>query len=291
LHEEGLAGEFLVSTTPLRDEKGQMVGSVHVARNITDRKKMEAKLEEYARHLEDLVEEKTRQLKDAERLAAIGQTAGMVGHDIRNPLQSIEGAAYLAKEELKSLPTDSNERKELEEIVDLIKNQTNYIDHIVSDLQDFAKPPLPQPRATEIHETIKETMAMLTIPSNIQVQTLVQHDLEKQMIDPEFTRRILTNLVENAVQAMPKGGQLTIEAFEDDQNLWITVEDTGVGMSEEDKSKIWTPLFTTKAKGQGFGLAVCKKLAEAQNGGITFESTQGKGTKFKMRIPSAKKET
>ena len=109
VHESRLGGDFLVSTTPLRDEKGHMIGSVHVARNITERKKAEEALQEYQEHLEKLVEERTEQLKDSERLAAIGATAGMVGHDIRNPLQAITGDVFLAKTELDSTP-DSDEK-------------------------------------------------------------------------------------------------------------------------------------------------------------------------------------
>lgn len=285
IYDERLGGYFLVSTTPLEDEKGRMIGSVHVARNINDLKHLEKKLEEYAKHLEELVEMRTKQLKDAERLAAIGQTAGMVAHDIRNPLQSIEGAVYLAKEELKSLPPESHERKELEEMIGIIETQAGYIDHIVSDLQVFAKPPLPRPIETDIQQAISEALSILRIPDNIQVKIIIQKNLGRQFFDPSFLKRILVNLAENAIQAMPKGGELTINVFEDEKNLHISVEDTGVGIAEEDKPKIFTPLFTTKAKGQGFGLAVCKKLVEAHNGEISFESEQGKGTRFKIKLP------
>ena len=289
LHEDRLGGDFLVSTTPLRDEKGQMIGSVHVARNITERKKMEAKLEEYARHLEELVEEKTRQLKDSERLATIGQTAAMVGHDIRNPLQSIEGATYLAKEELKSLPTESNERRELDEIITLIEKETNYIDHIVSDLQDFSRTPIPQPREADAQELILESLSTIDIPENIEVETIFQQDLPTLTVDPVYIKRVLVNLIENAVQAMPNGGKLTVKAFCDKESACMCVEDTGAGIQEQNKPRIFSPLFTTRAKGQGFGLSVCKKLVEAHDGVITFESQAEKGTQFTVKLPLKKK--
>jgi len=95
--------------------------------------------------------------------------------------------------------------------------------------------------------------------------------------------------VSNPVQAMPMGGKLTIQGFKDAEGVVITVEDTGVGIPEEVRSKLVTPLFTTKAKGQGSGLAVVKRMTEALGGLVTFESEVGKGTKFVVRLPSTKK--
>ena len=105
------------------------------------------------------------------------------------------------------------------------------------------------------------------------------------MADPDILKRIFGNLVTNAVQAMPKGGKLTIQAYKEANDSIITVEDTGVGIPEEAKDKLFTPLFTTKSKGQGFGLAVVKRMTESLGGTVTFESQQGKGTKFIIRLP------
>jgi signal transduction histidine kinase len=102
--------------------------------------------------------------------------------------------------------------------------------------------------------------------------------------DPTFIRRTLTNLVNNAIQAMPKGGKLTITASQKENQTTITVEDTGKGIPEEIKPKLFTPLFTTKSKGQGFGLAVTKRLIEALGGTISFESEAGKGTIFFIKF-------
>ena len=98
-------------------------------------------------------------------------------------------------------------------------------------------------------------------------------------------KRVLINLIQNAVQAMPNGGMLKINAQRQGKLASISVEDTGEGISEEVKGKLFTPLFTTKSKGQGFGLAVVKRLSEAQNGEITFKSQKGKGTTFTVQIP------
>ena len=99
-------------------------------------------------------------------------------------------------------------------------------------------------------------------------------------------RRVFTNLAENAIQSMPSGGSFTIEARRNEGVFLVSFRDTGVGMPENVKSKLFTPLFTTKSKGQGFGLVVCKRIVEAHNGEITFESEVNKGTVFIVKIPA-----
>jgi signal transduction histidine kinase len=99
------------------------------------------------------------------------------------------------------------------------------------------------------------------------------------------------NLVTNAVQAMPKGGKLIIRSHKEANDVIITVKDTGVGIPENVKSKLFTPMFTTKAKGQGFGLAVIKRMTESLGGTVTFESQEGKGTTFIIKIPSETQKT
>ena len=118
----------------------------------------------------------------------------------------------------------------------------------------------------------------------------MQKDAGTVVVDPDILKRVLTNLVTNAVQAMPKGGKLSINAYLEAKDVFVTVEDTGVGIPEEVRSKLFTPLFTTKSKGQGFGLPVVKRMTEALGGSVTFESEVGKGTKFIIRLPSQQNE-
>ena len=267
------------------DENGTLLGGFGTTQDITDMVEMREKLSFYSKHLEELVEEKTWQLKGTERLAAIGQTAGMIGHDIRNPLQSIDGAIYLAKGDVESLPDGSKEKEELEEILDLIKEQVSYINHMVTDLQDFARTAPPQFEETIIQESITESLSMVKIPENIQVNVILSANPLKLTVDCTDMKRIFVNLIKNAVQAMPNGGELTIKVLQKEKEAWICIEDTGVGIAKEIKPKLFTPLFTTKSKGQGFGLAVCKKLIEAQSGEITFDSEVGKGSTFIIKLP------
>jgi len=152
------------------------------------------------------------------------------------------------------------------------------------DLQDFAKPLNPVSEETELEPIIKELLAKDTLPENIQTEFQVSNDARKINADSAYIKRILGNLITNAAQAMPKGGKLSLRAYRDANDTIITVRDTGMGIPEEAKSKLFQPLFTTKSKGQGFGLAVVKRLTEALNGTVTFESEEGKGTKFELRF-------
>jgi signal transduction histidine kinase len=275
-------------TNELTDVNDQLV------REVAERKKAEVKqktlqdqLEHYSKHLEALVEEKTKQLKNSERLAAIGQTAGMVGHDIRNPLQAIIGEVYLANTEIASLP-DSEEKTKLLESLNMIKQNIEYMNKIVLDLQDFAKPLNPCPEETNIEKMIQELLTRKSVPTKIQTEAKIESDTRIIKADSAYMKRILGNLVSNAAQAMPDGGKLTVQAYREKTAVVITVQDTGVGISEDAKEKLFTPLFTTKAKGQGFGLAVVKRLTEALGGTVTFESQEGKGTTFTLILPQTK---
>jgi signal transduction histidine kinase len=244
----------------------------------------EKELTAHSEHLEVLVEERTNTLRDSERLAAIGETAGMVGHDIRNPLQSISGELYLARTNLDSLP-DNHAKEDLKESVSYIEEQLVYVNKIVQDLQDYAKKPMPQLQETDLEKTVQDVLSSLNIPESITVSCSLKAVFPKIKTDPIYLRRILTNLISNSIQAMPKGGKLTVSAERKGRNVFISIEDTGKGIPEEIREKLFKPLFTTKSKGQGFGLAVVKKLAEALNGKVTVESHQGKGARFTLEFP------
>jgi len=252
--------------------------------------KNEKELKLHSEHLETLVEERTKQLKDSERLAAIGATAGMVGHDIRNPLQAITGDLYLAKTELAALPETAQKINALESLEEMEHN-IDYINKIVVDLQDYARPLNPKAQETNIKALFNEILAKNGIPKNIKVTFEVKDKAERIMADPDYLKRIASNLTLNAVQAMPEGGQLTIRAYADKQtnDVCITIKDTGVGIPEDIKPKLFTPMMTTKSKGQGFGLAVVKRMTEGLGGTVSLESQEGKGTTFIVRLPQRSK--
>jgi len=244
----------------------------------------------YSDYLEELVEERTRELKEtqekllkSQRLAAIGEAAAMVGHDLRNPLQTIVNTLYLTEKKLKS-----SQNKGLKEMLETVQEEVEYMNKIVSDLQDYARPLKPNLVETNIHQLIKEMLLTTTIPKDIKVSIMVEKGFPKLEVDPTFMKRVFTNLIINSVQAMPEGGRLEIRLKKTEKAAFIILRDTGIGISEENLGKIFQPLFTTKSKGIGLGLAVCKRLVESLGGSIMVESKVGEGSTFKVIIPLIK---
>jgi signal transduction histidine kinase len=274
----GRIKNVLYNATVYRNDKDEIQGVFAAARDITELKKAEAEALESA-----------KKLKDAERLATIGATAGMVGHDIRNPLQSITSDVFLVKSELAELSDSENKRNAIESLSE-IENNIDYINKIVADLQDYARPLNPRAQESNIKTIIQETLSKQKLSKNLKVAVDIDESSQKVMADPDYIKRIVSNLILNAIQAMPNGGKLTVKANKDKQSgdYILSVEDTGVGIPDEIKDKLFTPMFTTKSKGQGFGLAVVKRMTETLGGTVTFESEHGKGTKFIVRFPPPK---
>ena len=232
--------------------------------------------------------EAERALKNVERLAAIGETATMVGHDLRNPLQAIRFAIDLQKK--KGVLTSPDERggadwDNVDRLCDLIDEQVRYMDKIVADLQAYAQPLNPEQTPIRAVDLIASTLSSMKVPRKVQVKTNIPDDLSLYL-DRRLMQRVFTNLILNAIQAMPDGGQLTISATTSDAAVLMTVEDTGIGIREDIKDKLFSPLFTNKAKGTGLGLAVCKRIVELHDGTITVESEEGKGARFVVKLPS-----
>jgi two-component system CheB/CheR fusion protein len=228
-----------------------------------------------------------KKLEKALRMAAIGETAGMVGHDIRNPLQAIISDVYLTKTELASTPESDEKKNSLESLNEIEKN-IDYINKIVADLQDYAKAIDPTAQETDLEALCKDLLNGKQIPKNIKVSCNIEITTKTILVDGALLKRILGNLVSNAIQAMPNGGELTMRVRQELGDNIITIQDTGIGIPDKVKSKLFTPFFTTKSKGQGLGLAVVKRMTEALNGTITFESTEGNGTTFTLRFPPQK---
>ena len=251
----------LLNTTPLTDEKGNYVGALTVVADITERKKMEERL-----------------LK-IERLAAIGETAAMVGHDLRNPLQGISAAAYNLKTQHFS-PLDD----EATQMIELIDKSVEYADGIINDLLDYSGEMRLKIRETTPRAVAKDALSRIKMPSNITISDLTK-DEPKLKVDPAKIQRVFINMIENSIDAMPSGGRIIISSNESNSNLELKLADTGSGISEKVMEKLWKPLMTTKPKGLGLGLAICKRIVEAHGGSLSVESDVEHGTTFTLTLP------
>jgi signal transduction histidine kinase len=255
-----------------------------------ERKNLEEQLTQYSDHLEELVEQKTAELKRAERLAAIGQMAAMVGHDLRSPLQAILNTIYLEKKQVDLLnghlaPSEAPSTQQLREGLDKLDEQVAYMSSMVTDLLDFARTPSPNIMHTSVEQLIDDALRLVVVPNNVAIEKKLDPGLSDVDVDPFLMQRVLTNIVGNAFQAMPEGGALSIVTKKNGQSASIEVADTGMGIPPENISKLFEPLFSTKSRGVGLGLAIVKSIVDAHGGTITVESDVGRGSTFCIALP------
>jgi PAS domain S-box-containing protein len=275
-----------IAASRIIDDHGVNCGTLALVADVTLRKDMEKKLEKYSKNLEEIVEQKTGQLAEAqaqiiksERLTAIGELAGMIGHDLRNPLTGIKNAAYyLKKKETQGLSVQS---KEMLEIIDRCVGHSN---KIINDLLDYSREMRLERKETSIDNLLDQALAMVQIPKKVSVVKQVAYS-SKMKVDSDKLERVFINLVKNAVDAMPDGGSISIIGKEENDYLELSFADTGIGIPDEALPKIFLPLSTTKAQGMGFGLAICKRIVEAHGGTIRFKTSKGKGTTFTVTLP------
>jgi len=250
--------------------------------DIAQRKRMERNLSRHVESLGDLVEKntkKTGKLLQMERLAAIGETAAMVGHDLRNPLTGIAGAAYYLRTNWGRM-TDEKSMQ----MLSLIEKNVEYSNKIIDDLLEYSAEIYLEVAETDPKSLVGEALALAEVPKKIRVLDSTEKKPRMQ-VDLQRIRRCLVNIIDNAVEAMPQGGKLTITSKESNGNCEMTFIDTGEGMEEEIIEKLWNPLFTTKAKGIGLGLSICKRIVEAHGGTISVKSRPGEGTAFTISLP------
>jgi PAS domain S-box-containing protein len=261
LHKDGSYRWIREEAKVIRDAAGNPAEVMGYWTDVTERKRMEARLAE------------------SQRLATIGEAAAMVGHDLRNPLTGIAGATYNLRMHL-GKRIDSESREALE----IIEQDIQSSDKIISDLLEYSREVHLEVREASAKSITRDALAHLSIPRKIHLVDSTKNQ-PKIMVDREKMRRVFVNVIKNAVDAMPKGGTLRIASRKTDGNLEITLTDAGTGMTKETMEKIWSPLFTTKAKGMGLGLPIAKRLVEAHGGSITAESKAGKGSTFTVTVP------
>jgi PAS domain S-box-containing protein len=241
------------------------------------------RLEEYAHNLEKMVKEKVKELREKEELAALGQMTLMVAHDLRNPLQAISNYTFLLDEAVKGMSDGLKEK--LTKYVESIERSVNYTEKIVKELQYLGKREA-KLEPTNLKTLAEESLKQAQVPEKINL-VLDVDDVQAQL-DPLLITRALSNLILNSIQAMPEGGTLTVKAKSKEDAIEFTVQDTGIGMTEEVKRNLFKPFHTTKSKGMGLGLTIVKHIVNLHNGTVEVESEPNKGTKITIRIPKKK---
>jgi len=176
-------------------------------------------------------------------------------------------------------------RKKASVAVATIDSQIRYMDKIVSDLHDYAKPLVLEPIEVDLAALVKDTLSGIDVPKSVRVSVEVEDGAHRLKVDPTMMTRAFACLINNAIDAMPRGGDLRVSAVEADGMVSVSFEDSGIGISKENLSKLSTPFFTTKPRGMGFGLAISRRIVEAHGGSVLFESIVGRGTTVTVNIP------
>ncbi|MBI5508314.1 MAG: GAF domain-containing protein [Deltaproteobacteria bacterium] len=239
-------------------------------------------------------------LRERDRLVVMGEMATGIAHEIRNPLGAIKGAAQCLDPE--SMPADSRD------LVRVIIEETDRLNRVLGQFLEYARPFRASPVPTDINAVVEATLRLLAtdrIPAAVAVKPELAKGLSKVSIDPEQLKQVLINLVQNAVQAMPAGGEISIVTSASKEttgelgdptaplsaHALVRVRDTGQGIKPEDLPRIFMPFFTTKPQGTGLGLAICNRIVRSSGGTIEVSSKLGRGTTITLRLPLADAST
>ena len=262
-------------------------GTQEVARgNLEHRVNVEAKdeikllVDSFNSMIDEVIESREK-LKRTERIAAWRDAARKLAHEIKNPLTPIQLSMYRLKRNI-----GSERFPELfDECYNMITQEVDGLRRMVEAFSQFAKMPKPQPQRCDINSLIHDVLAAYQgIPETIQIKTAFA-ELPQIVVDEKQLRQVLHNLIQNSVDAMPEGGELSLQTQIEFDCLKITVQDSGHGMSEKTQRDMFTPYFTTKEKGTGLGLAIVQQIVQEHEGSITVESEEGIGTKIVLSFP------
>jgi len=248
-----------LTLSPLKDQKGSTIGQILVFTDLTHLKAIESQME----------------LRD--KLVSLGEISAGIAHELRNPMGVIAGYTKLLSKKADAV---------LQPPVEAISKEIAVMDRIISDFLSFAKPAELSVSDTDLKAVIKSCVTSVTAERNDITLDLSAEGWPSIKGDEVLLRQAFINLVQNAVEAMPQGGTLTIRAGAAQKFLDISMSDTGHGISEDVRNKIFLPFFTTKEKGTGLGLAIVHKIVISHGGSISVESSD-KGTTFRIRLPLA----
>lgn len=229
--------------------------------------------------------ETQEQLIRSEKLAAIGQLASGVGHELRNPLGAIKNAGFYIKRRVINTDLPNTEPRVIE-FLDIIEEEVNSANKVITDLLGFSRVAKPTVAPANIAGIIEDALRYTPLPENVALTKDINKTLPMVMVDGDQIKQVFINIALNALQAMPEGGRLEIRASARGRFVDVEFTDTGGGIPDDVRNKIFDPLFTTKAKGVGLGLSVCKTIIERHEGDIKLKSRVGEGTTFTISLPT-----
>jgi len=250
-------------------------------------------LEKLNRTLENRVEARTRELKSAqeelikkERLAAMGQMASVVSHEIRNPLAVMNNSIYFIKTKL-----GTNVEPKIAKHMSIIESEIRQANGIIDEILSFARTRDLKPKITNLNSYIDELLSTYPFPQHIELEKKLYSGQIIVNIDQDEMNQVIRNLIKNAIEVMPERGKIIVRIDVTQENMAkIEIEDTGPGIAKDVLEKLFTPFFTTKARGTGLGLAVVKKVIERHKGKVEISSVVGKGACFKLYLPVANEQ-
>ena len=271
---EDLSEEFNRMTARLR------VSNAAMEQKVRDLGVAYAELEHKNLQLEDAQE----QLVRTEKLAAIGQLAGGVAHDLRNPLGAIKNAIYYLNRKL-GANEEARQNPRIKQFLNIIEEEVDHSNQIITDLLSFTRLSTLSVSNVNLGEIIDNTLSGIEIKEQTQIIKEFDVELPEVLADGDQLQRVFANLTLNAQEAMPEGGVLTIATRRKDGFAEVMFKDTGMGIDDEAMKNIFDPLFTTKTKGTGLGLAVCQQVVAKHGGTIQAMSENGDGAIFTIKLP------
>jgi len=230
----------------------------------------------------DVLFQTEEQLRRADRLTALGELSAGMAHEIRNPLGSIKGAVEILKDDY-----SSDDAKY--EFIQILLKETDRLNNIVQEFLGFARPKQPSFQQADLNEALDSVLTLTAQEARkagIRLEKRLDPGIGKRSLDAGLLKQAFLNLVLNAIQAMPQGGVLTVESSLRDGAIEVKIKDTGSGISEESRKKLFSPFFTTKKNGTGLGLAITYRIVENHRGRIDVASEPGKGATFTVTIPA-----
>jgi two-component system NtrC family sensor kinase len=261
-----------LSASIIYDEEGKEIASIGIFKDLRERLRMERELQ------------KTQQaLLQSEKLAAMGRLTSQIAHELNNPIYGIMNTLELLKTEI---PPGSKRRR----ILELSLSETQRLSEMLRNMLSFSKPEEETRRPVKLNELVEGILLVMEKQmreANIKVETYFDSEIPEVMASTNQMRQVMLNMIKNAKEAMPKGGTLTVRTSKEDNKVLIKIEDTGIGIPEELRDKIFEAFFTTKqkVKGVGLGLSVCYGIIKDHGGEIKVESDEGKGTTFTISLP------